>query len=232
MWPIVLASVSKCFWQVSVKDRPQGWTARLFSPLWLHLYHPWPVDGDVNLLWLRSWLDASLLTPSFSLWHSLRMEGSHPVWRVMPSIPAPFEDHEIVDPRRTISAFGLLTGNGLTRDYNVTGMSQTAWLSLWADSHLVAQCTQEGIMWSIKGHLSPYCRCPLYSSCISLFGRLKGMHTKLMPTLCIFTRAPCIICPSQKFTSSCLARVCVAGCVCHWAGVFPVRGAVWINRGG
>lgn len=24
VWPIVLASVSKCFWQVSVKDRPQG----------------------------------------------------------------------------------------------------------------------------------------------------------------------------------------------------------------
>lgn len=38
---------------------------------------------------------------------------------------APFEDREIADPRRTISAFSLLTGEGLTCDYNVTGMPQS-----------------------------------------------------------------------------------------------------------
>lgn len=109
---------------------------------------------------------------------------------------APFEDHEIADPRRTISAFSLLTGEGLTCDYNVTGMSQSVCLSLRAYSHPVAQCTQEGIIWSIKGHLSLYCHWPLCSSFIRQFGRLAGPHTKLMPTRCILTPAPCFICLS------------------------------------
>lgn len=121
---------------------------------------------------------------------------------------APFENHEIADPRRTISAFSLLTGEGLTHDYNVTGMSQSVWLSLCTYCHPVAQCTQDGIIWSIKGHRFLYCYWPLYSSFIGQFGRLAGLHTKLIPTRCIFTTAPCFICLSCWFTSSCCA-VCV-----------------------
>lgn len=88
-------------------------------------------------------------------------------------------------------------------------MSQSVWLSLWGYSHPVAECTQEGIIWSIKGHLSLYCRWPRYSSFISQFGRpAAGLHTKPMPTRCILTLAPCFICLSQWFTSSFFA-VCV-----------------------
>lgn len=220
----------------SRKDRPQGWTARLSSPLWLHPYHPWPVDGDVNLLWLHSCLDASPLTTYFSslsLWGTRwGKRGLTPCGGSCHQFLAPFEDHEITDPRRTISAFSLLTGDGLTRDYNVTGMSQSAWLSLWAYSHPVAQCTQEGIIWSIKGHLSLYYHWPLYSSFISQFGIMKGLHTKLMPTCCIFTTAPCFICLSQWFTLRCFAWIAGCACVCLWVGAAWVWGAVWINRGG
>lgn len=219
-------------WQVclNVSDSSQWKTGRKgklpsFPPsLWLCLYHSWPVDGDVNLLWLPSCFDVSLLTPSFSFpsicgtrWGK---RGLTPCGGSCHQFLAPFEDHEIADPRRTISAFSLLTGEGLTRDYNVTGMSQSVWLSLWAYSHPVARRSQEGIIWSIKGHLSLYCHWPLYSSFISQFGRLAGQHTKLMPTQCIFNPAPCCICLSQWFTSSCFThthpaihRVCVCVCV-------------------
>lgn len=91
-------------------------------------------------------------------------------------------------------------------------MSQSVWLSLWVYSHPVAQWTQEGIIWSIKGHLSLCCHWCLYSSFISQFGKPAEQHTKLMPTRCVFTPAPCCICLSQWFTSSCFA-VCVFGWV-------------------
>lgn len=116
--------------------------------------HPRPVDGDVNLLWPRRCLDGSLCIPCLS---SASLCGTR--WAKRGVTPcggschqflAPFEDHEIADPRRTISALSLLTGERLTRDYNVTGMSQSVWLSLWVYTHPVAQCTQEGTIWSIK----------------------------------------------------------------------------------
>lgn len=127
---------------------------------------------------------------------------------------APFEDHEITDPRLVISAFCLLTGEGLTHDYNVTGMSQSVGLSLWAYSHLVAQRTQEGRrnIWSIKRHLFLDCRWPFCSSFISQFGILAGLHTKLVPTRCILTSAPCFICLPWWFTSSYRVCVSVGGC--------------------
>lgn len=86
-------------WQVclNVSDRSQWKTGRKGKlpapPPWLHLYLAWPVDGDVNLLWLHSRLDASPSIPASLLLLSVALaeekEGSHPVWRVMPPIPGP-----------------------------------------------------------------------------------------------------------------------------------------------
>lgn len=41
--------VSKCFWQVFSERLATRVNYQVFSPLWPHLYHLWPVDGDVNL---------------------------------------------------------------------------------------------------------------------------------------------------------------------------------------
>ena len=176
---------------------------------------------------IPAWMRLPQYQPLFSssLWHSLRKKrGLTPCGGSCHQFLAPFEDHEIADPRRTISAFSLLTGEGLTHDYNVTGMSQSVWLSLWAYSHPVAQCTQEGIIWSIKRHLSLYCRWPHYSSFISQFGRpAAGLHTKPMPTRCILTLAPCFICLSQWFTSSYFA-------VCVLQGVCVCLGGCWLSE--
>lgn len=44
---------------------------------------------------------------------SPRRGGGHATNSTTPPPPPPFEDHEIADPRRTISALSLLTGGGL-----------------------------------------------------------------------------------------------------------------------
>lgn len=61
-WQVCLNVSDKSLW----KTGPKGMLPGFSFSLWLCPYHPWPVDGDVNLLWLWSRLDASFHTPSFS----------------------------------------------------------------------------------------------------------------------------------------------------------------------
>lgn len=73
-------------WQVclNVSDRSQWKTGRKGKlpappPPWLYLYLAWPVDGDVNLLWLHSCLDASPSIPSSLLLLSVAHWGKRGV---------------------------------------------------------------------------------------------------------------------------------------------------------
>lgn len=132
---------SKCLWQVSV-ERHATRVKSLTQP-----YHLWPVDGDVNLLWLSCGPQYISLfyrpsprprpCPCLSLRGTGRAQsGLTPRGGSCHQfLASSFEDHEIVDPRRTISAFSLLTGEELTCDYNVTGMSQSVCLTLWTYYH-------------------------------------------------------------------------------------------------
>lgn len=190
-------------WQVclNVSDRSQWKTGRKGKlptpPLVCHFCQPWPVDGDVHLSWLCAFLGASPFTPSFPS----PLCGTHWGKRGLTlyagschQFLVPFEDHEIADPRHMISAFSLdwkRVDTQLQCHWNVT-ICLVVFLSIGSSSGTVYPRRNNLINKRIP--LSLCCHWSLYFSFISQFGRRAGLHTKLMPTRCIFAAALGFIC--------------------------------------